>query len=303
MRKFWTVAIAVLMAAALPARAEGPLDVELARAGVGPSDAGAVVRTAERLNAHGVSHDPVVKKVREGIAKRVHAQAIAGAAARLADRMLAAAPLYPGRADAAQKTIAVEAAAKTMIAGGRIESVKSIFDKASSSGLGRQEWHRPFDACAALIITGAGDGPSTSIITMALDRGYTAADISALPVRFGRLLSTGKTPQQSAAALLDAVGREMDRGGGPGHGRGGPAMREGRGDDGKGPDDDNSLIRGSGKAKVKKPPTTTGGVSGTGGRGTGLRRRASVRRKRVHRTCCRPLAGDCPAAGGQLSLR
>jgi hypothetical protein len=263
-----TTAFAAIMAAALPAWAADPLEAEMARAGIGPADVAAVVRTSEQLRDHGVTPDPVANKVREGLAKKAPPQAISAAASRLAGRMLEVAPLYPGRADAAQKTATVEAAAKAMIAGGRIESVKALFDRVASSGLERHEWHRPFDVCGALTIAGAGEGPSAAIVSAALDRGYPVAEISALAVRFGRLVSSGQTPQQAASSLLDAVGRETGHGAGFGHGRSGPALRDGPGEDGKGPEADNSLYRGSGRAKDKKPGTPgTGAGTGTGGGG------------------------------------
>jgi hypothetical protein len=246
----WQAAALIASLAAIPSAVADQISGVLAEAGITGPAAAALAQKSGAFGPHGILPDAVLNKVREGAAKGVAPEAIAAAASRLADRMLEAAEIYPGKADAPAKTAAVEAAAKAMIAGAGRDLARQTFDALAGSALPRAEWHRAFGALASLAASGAEPAAAAEIVREAVARGLKPTEISALPGRHAGLIASGKAAADAAGMLLHEVktgagAKDFPRG--PDRVKPAPGLER----DDKDRDADPTTIRGSGKAKFK----------------------------------------------------
>lgn len=245
-----SVALFVVFLAAAPGARADAISDALGEAGITGPAATALVEKTGAFGSHEIVSDAVLNKVREGAAKGVASEAIAAAAARLADNMLEAAALYPGKADVPAKTSAVEAAAKAMMAGAGLDVAQKTFEALAHSPLARAEWHRAFGALASLAVGGATPQAAAEIVLEAAARGLKPGEISALPSRYVGLAASGKSAADAAGALLQDLrsgGGAKDTPRNPDREKTAPGLDR----DDRVRDADPSSIRGSGKAKFK----------------------------------------------------
>lgn len=188
------------------------VEIVITRALHRKADAATISRylaTSGAVKKEGLPIGPVLDRIEQGLSKGVPPTQVAQASERLADKLRSARPLIDqllreGLSGKGDREEAITATARALEQSFSEEALIGFGTAVRRSKGSLQVFTRTLDTASSLSANGVSGKTALSLVTTAVERGYTARDLDTMARRLDAEVKKGARPEDAAAA----IGRE-----------------------------------------------------------------------------------------------